>query len=521
MRRRALLTSAPLLSLATPSLAVGEKPLRFVPQTNLSALDPVWTTATVVINHAFMVYDTLYGLDETGALRPQMCAGHDISSDQLTWTFTLRDGLLFHDNEKIRAQDCVGSIKRWAARDAFGQQIMTVVNEIAVLDDKRFAFRLKKPFPLLLYGLGARYCFIMPERITRTPPNEQLKDPTGSGPFRFVANEWVSGASAVYARFDGYLPRQEKPSYFAGGKKVNFERVEWSVQPDPATSAAALRKGEADWVEIPLIDLVPMLKKSPDIVVRVNDPYGWLPIIALNHLHPPFDNVKLRRALLPAIDQAAFVEAIVGEQADLGRVPAGYFTEGHDMATHAGLDIMQGKAGLALARKLVAESGYAGETVILIAPSDQPAIMQISQVTRDLFISLGLKVDYQVMDWGSLVSRRTNQNPPDKGGWNAFNTLWGGLTVSNPGSSFPLRGNGRKGAIGWPTDDRLEALRATWFDAPDVPARKAIASQIQRQALETVPYVPLGQIYQPTAFRSDIKDVVSSHLPLFWGVRRG
>ena len=492
-----------------------------MPQANLSALDPVWTTATVVINHAFMVYDTLYGMDDAGEMRPQMCAGHEVSDDELTWTFTLRDGLMFHDKEKIRALDCVTSIARWAARDSFGQQLTAATQEMKALDDQRFTIRLKKPFRLMLYGLGARYCFMMPERVARTSPLEQLKDPTGSGPFRFSANEWVSGARAVYTKFDGYVLRQEKPSYFAGGKQVNFERVEWVVQPDPSTAAAALQKGETDWVELPLIDLCPMLRKTPDVVVKVHDPFGWLPIIALNHLHPPFDNVKLRRALLPALDQSAFVEAIVGEQKDLGLYPAGYFTEGQPMATKAGLDVMKGTAGLAQAKKLVAESGYAGEKVTLIAPSDQPAIGQIAQVTRALFISLGLNVDFQIMDWGSLVTRRTNQNPPDKGGWNAFNTLWGGLTVSNPGSSFPLRGNGRKGAPGWPTDARLESLREAWFDAPDQAGRKIIAEQIQLQALETVPYVPLGQIFQPTAFRSDIRDIVTSHLPLFWGVRRG
>jgi peptide/nickel transport system substrate-binding protein len=174
-----------------------------------------------------------------------------------------------------------------------------------------------------------------------------------------------------------------------------------------------------------------------------------------------------------------------------------------------------------LAKKLVSESGYQGEKVVLNVPGDQPAIGQIAQVTRELFQNLGLNVDFQVMDWGSVLTRRANQNPPDQGGWNAFNTLWGGLTVSNPGSSYPLRGNGRKGWFGWPTDEELESLREAWFDAPDLAGQKAIAAQIQRHALETVPYVPLGQIYQPTAFRSDIKDIVQAAIPLFWGVRRG
>lgn len=523
MYRRDLLQAVPLLaasSLVAPALAQGQKPLRFVPNANLSSLDPVWTTASVVIIHSLMIYDTLYGIDTASVAHPQMCAGHEISADELTWTFTLRDNLVFHDGQKVRAQDCVPSIARWTVRDPFGQQLAATTNEMTVLDDRRFAIRLKKPFRLMLYALGSRYCFIMPERVARLPASEQLKDTVGSGPYRFLPNEWVSGARAAYTRFDGYVPRQEKPDYFAGGKVARFERVEWVVQPDPAIAAAALQKGEVDWVEVPLVDLAPMLRKSPGVEVKVHDPYGWLPVITLNHLQPPFDNVRIRRALLSAINQKDFVEAITGDQAELGRVPAGYFTEGHPMATHAGLGVLKGSAGMAQARKAIAEAGYNGERVVLIAPSDQHAIMQLAGVTRDLFQSLGLNVDYQVMDWGTMVTRRTNQGPIDKGGWCAYNTLWGGLTVSNPGSAFPLRGNGRKGGIGWPTDDRLETLRDAWFDAPDQAARKQIAEQIQLQALESVPYVPLGQVFLPTAFRSDIRDIVKAAIPLFWGVHR-
>ena len=519
MRRRDLIKAIPLL--ATPALAQGNaKTLRFVPQANLSSLDPVWTTATVAINHAYMVYDTLYGIDRAGDCKPQMCAGHEISDNDLTWTFTLRDGLVFHDKEKVKAQDCVASVKRWAMKDPFGQQLMLTANEITALDDRRFQIRLKKPFQQMRYAFGARNCFMMPERMALTKASEQIKETIGSGPYQFLPDQWVSGARAAYSRYDGYVPRQEKPDYFSGGKVVNFDRVEWIVQPDPSTAAAALQKGETDWVELPLIDLCPMLRKSPDVLVKVFDPYGWQPILAMNHLYPPFDNVKLRRALLPAIDQHAFVEAIVGEQSELGRAPVGFFTEGQPMATHAGLEVLSGPRDLALAKKLVAESGYKGEPVLMIVPSDQPAINQVAQVTRELFQKLGLTVDYQVMDWGSVMTRRANQNPPNQGGWNAFNTLWGGLTVSNPGSSYPLRGNGKKGWFGWPTDERLETAREAWFDAPDLAAQKVVAARIQVQAFETVPYIPLGQVFQPTAFRSDIKDIVAAAIPLFWGVRR-
>jgi peptide/nickel transport system substrate-binding protein len=520
MRRRDLLKATPLLM--TPRLArAASAPLRFIPNANLSALDPIWTTALIAQSHGYLIYDTLFGLDASNNVRPQMCSGHDVSADALTWTFTLRDGLTFHDGEKVLAKDCVMSLRRWGSRDSFGQQLFSVANEITVLDDRRFQIRLKKPFGQMLYGLGARNSFMMPERMAKTPASEQVKETIGSGPFRFLPNEWVSGARAAYARFDGYVPRQEPPSFYAGGKVAHFERIEWIVQPDSGTAAAALRTGEVDWVEQPLIDLCPMLKTSPGVRVAVNDPYGWQPIIGLNHLNPPFDNAKLRRALLPALDQKAFIASIIGEQTELGHVPGGYFADGQPMATHAGLEVLTRPRDIGLAKRMVAESGYHGETVVLMSPSDRPVYSAVAQVTRDLFQSIGLTVDFQAMDWGSLITRRTSRSPTDKGGWSAFITALDGVTVSNPGGDFALRGNGAKAWFGWPTDEKLEQLRDAWFDATDLKSQKSLAEQIQRQGLETLPYIPLGQFFQPTAFRSDIKDIVKAMYPLFWGVRRG
>jgi peptide/nickel transport system substrate-binding protein len=276
-----------------------------------------------------------------------------------------------------------------------------------------------------------------------------------------------------------------------------------------------------DWVEQPLIDLCPMLKTSPDVRVAVIDPFGWQLILALNHLQPPFSNPKLRQALLTAIDQKAFVESVIGDQSGLGRLPAGYFCEGQPMASHVGLEVLTKPRDLAVAKSLVAASGYAGEKVVMLSPSDRPVYSQVSQVARDLFLKLGLNVDFQAIDWGSVISRRTSRSAVDQGGWSTFTTALDGMTISNPGSNFALRGSGAKAWFGWPDDAKLESLRAAWFDAPDLSSQKAIAEQVQMQALQTVPYIPVGQIFQPTAFRSEIQGLVNGPFALFWSVHRG
>ncbi len=523
MQRRTLLTAAALAAapFSKARAASAASTLRFVPQADLSSLDPVWTSATVAFNHGMMVYDTLYGIDETLTAQPQMVAGHELSDDKLTWTFTLRDGLLFHDNEPVRATDCVASINRWGKRKGFGQKLLSVTHEIKPLDDKRFQIRLKTPFPLMAFALGGPdICMVMPQRVAETDPFQQITDATGSGPFRFLPGERVSGSFVAYAKFDKYKPRPEKPSYWSGSKAVYVDRVEWHVMPDPATAASALQQGEVDWLESPLIDLLPMLRQADGVKTVAIGPLFLPAVIGLNHTQPPFDNEKLRQAILPAISQMEFMTAVVGDQTDLMHVPCGIFTPGTPMANDADMQVFTGKRDVELAKKLVKESGYKGETVVLMAPSDQAALIPMDQMTRSVFTEIGIKVDYQSMDWGTLVGRRASDKPSSEGGWNAFCTSWNGLTLSNPGSHFPLRGNGKGGWFGWPVSPVLEGLRDQWFQASDLAAQKAICEKMQAVAFKEIPYVPIGSYKLPSALRNTITDVIHADNTCFWGVRK-
>ena len=525
MRRRTFLVGSGAACLPHPAIAQlgrarNARLLRFVPEGNLHNPDPIWASDTVSRNHGFMIWDTLYGQDSSGRPSPQMAAGHELSEDGLTWRFTLREGLIFHDNEPVRARDCVSSILRWARRRGLGQALLARLDEIQPLDDRRFDIRLKQPFAFVLEALGTDTCFIMPERISRTNSFKPIKEYIGSGPFRFRPHEWVPGSRAVYERWEKYLPIAGNPDFTSGGKVANFDRVEWIIMTDAAAAAAALQQGEVDWVRLPLIDLLPVLRDSAGVTVAVNDGIGVIPMIALNHIHPPFDNPKLLRALLPAVDQSAFVEAAMGSERDLFHVPAGVFTPGLPMANDSGMAIFTDPRDPALARQLVGESGYNGEKVVLMSPSDYPAIQSLCQVARDLFEQVGLNVEYASMDWATLRQRRTSREPPEKGGWNAFCTTYEGLAVATPASHLPLRGNGLAGWFGWPTSPRIEALRDAWLAAPDLPAQRAICAQIQLLAWEEVPFVPLGQWFNPTAMRANLVDVVKAPFPIFWGARK-
>ncbi|MFN3447778.1 MAG: ABC transporter substrate-binding protein [Roseococcus sp.] len=530
MHRRDLLGATGALAaaaLSAPALAqpAAQRTLKFIPHANLTVMDPIWTTAYITRNSGFLVWDTLYGLDDEYKPQPQMVEGHTVENDGRLWTFTLREGLRFHDNEPVRAADCVASIARWARRDAMGTRLAQLTEEMRALDDRRFAIRLSRPFGLMLDALAkptSNVCFIMPERIAQTDAFTQIRPEQmiGSGPFTFKRDELVSGSRIVYERFAGYRPRQGgQPSGTAGPKVVHFERVEWHIIPDFATAGAAIQSGEIDWWEIATTDLAPVLRRNRNVNVVVPDPLGSISVMRPNHLHAPMNNPRFRQALLRAVNQADYMTAVAGTDPQMWRTGVGAFTPGTPLATNAGLEVFTNN--MEEARRLIRESGYNGERIVLLATTDIASLAALSQVAGDMFRRLGVNIDFQAMDWGTVVQRRARQEPIEQGGWSVFCTNWGGLDHFNPAGHLMLRGQGREGFIGWPTSPRLEALREAWFEAPDLAAQQRIAADLQRQMLEDVPYIPLGQFFQPLAHRRSITGVMQpGGIPVFWNVRR-
>ena len=525
-RRHFLATgAAAAATLSAPNIARGasSKVLRFIPQADLAVLDPVWTTAYVTRNHGLMVFDSLFGLDIDYRPHPQMLKGYTTAPDGKAWTLILRDGLMFHDDTPVLAKDCVASINRWAKRDAFGQALLAATDELSAPDDKTISFRLKRPFPLLpdaLAKAGPSLCAIMPERLAMTDAFKQVTEMVGSGPFRFLANERVPGAKAVYERFAGYKPRAEgAPSFTSGPKIVKFDRVEWTTIPDAATALGALQTGEVDWWEQPSFDLLPVAQGDGKLKVDVLDPSGFLSLMRMNQLYPPFDNPAIRRALLGAVNQSDFMTAIAGTDRVWWKDKIGYFPPSSPLFNEAGMQALTGPRDIAKAKQEIIAAGYKGEPIVVMVPTDFPALNAMALVTVDMLKKVGFNVDVVSTDWGSVVQRRSNRNAPDKGGWNVFCTNFYGIDEATPAGYVALRGNGASAWFGWPNAPKLEALRNAWFEQPDVESQKKYGPLIQAQAFEDVPFLPLGEYLQPTAYSTSLKGVLPG-APLFWNVER-
>ena len=524
MQRRTVLTGL-AAALARPALAQGSRArtLVFVPQANLTSLDPVWTTATVTRNFAFLVYDTLYATDEQLQPQPQMAEGHTIDQDGKRWTIRLRDALRFHDGTPVRARDCVASLARWMKRDPLGSTIDERLDAMEAPDDRTLVIRLKRPFPPLAYALGKTQpspAVIMPERLAQTDAFKPVTEAVGSGPFSFVAGEYVSGSTVVFARNDAYVARAGTPSMVAGGKRALVDRVEWRVIPEAATAVAALIAGEVDWVEQPVPDLLPELKKAQGVVVDRLDPYGLYPVLRFNSSIAPTNNKLLRQAMLAAIDPVQVMQAVMGDDASTYTAPLGAFLPGTNSANDAAMDRVGGRRSRAELQAMVKASGYRNERLVLLHPTDQTFYDAMSLVCGQALKDIGINVEDASMDFGTVVQRRASREPLDRGGWSMFCTSFPGLDFVNPLGAPALRGNGAKAWFGWPDDARLEQLRNTWIDSNDPAEQKRLTADIQAEAFDDASFVPLGNYRQSTAWRSNLTGMTKAPLPVFWNVAK-
>ncbi len=508
---------------ATPAISqrAAAQALRLVPHADLANFDPVWSNAYIARNAGLLVWDMLYGIDNTLTPRRQMVEAEEVSADGLTWTFRLRPGLKFHDGEPVLAKDAVASINRWAARKPMGQMIKAIENELVAVDDRTFRWVLKKPYPKMLLALGktAAPCFVMPARIAATDPFRQIREYVGSGPMRFVRNEWVPGAKAVFEKFAGYAPRQEPPSWLAGGKRILLDRVEWIVIPDSATAAAALQNGEVDWWELPIPDLIPMLRRNPNVTVAVSDPLGIAGRLTINHLYPPFNDVRARRAILTALSQEDYMRAYVGDDDSMWKPMPGCFTPGTPLYTEEGGEILKGPRRLDAAKRLLADSGYAGEPITCMAAQDIPHHKAWGDVTVDLLKRLDMKVDFAAVDWGTVVARVPQKSPPAQGGWHIWPVNNSGAESIDP--TFTVcRASGDLPANGWANVPQVEAEVAAWYDAKTLDEEKAIVRRLNKAALDNAIYAPLGLFLQQQAWRKNVSGIVQAPRPLFWGVSK-
>lgn len=516
------LTILNLLALLFVALFAGpvhaQSTLRVVPLNELKILDPIWTTAYATRDHGYLVYDTLLGTDENFAPKPQMADSWTTSADQLTWTFVLRDGLKWSNGTPVTADDCVASLKRWAARDTQGQDMARLWKNVSAKDAKTIVIELNKPYPMMLQALSKQTAiptFMMPKRIAETDPFQPIKDPMGSGPFVFKQDEWVLGSKAVYVKNTHYVPRKEAPSGTAGGKVAKVDRIELVSLPDTGTAMNALQAGEVDYWLAPPSDMLKLLEANNRIKLQIKDPAGLLAFLRLNHVAAPTDSKKVRQAILAAIDQKQVMTATVGDPRYF-KSCFSLYPCGSPWTTDAGNAIAKNHS-IDEAKALLKSAGYKGEKVVILQAVDSQVNNTLGLMVADALKRIGMTVELQPMDYQTLVGRRGKKDPIANGGWSMFATNGIAIDYFDPFSVL-LSGAGDKGWPGWVNDSQIETLKTQFAAEADMAKRQEIAKKIQVLAYDTVAYVPLGMINLPVAFRDNVSGILPSALNLYWNI---
>ncbi|MDB5611124.1 MAG: transporter substrate-binding protein [Bradyrhizobium sp.] len=520
--KRSTIASAVALSVALvlPSLA-DAKTITAVMHSDLRVIDPGMTTAYITRDHGYMVYDTLLAEDANFKIQPQM-ADWKVSDDKLTYTFTLRDGLKWHDGAPVTAEDCVASLKRWGKTDGMGQKLMDFTASLEATDAKTITLKLKEPYGLVLESIGkpsSLVPFMMPKRLAETPPGTPIPEQIGSGPFKFVQAEFQPGVKAVYEKNKDYVPRKEPASWTAGGKVVKVDRVEWVTMADAQTAVNALQSGDIDFLENPTFDILPALATDKDLHLEILNKLGLQTLGRMNFLYPPFDNVKVRRAAFMAMNQKDVLDALVGNP-EYYKICGAVFVCGTPLATDVGSESLVKGNGMAEAKKLLAESGYDGTPVVIMAPGDVVTLKAQPIVVAQQLRDAGFKVDVQATDWQTMVQRRASQKPPKDGGWNMFFTNWVGADVVNPVVNVSVGGRGKNGGwFGWADDPKVEAMRDAFARSTSLEEQKKIAADIQKEVYDQVLYIPLGQYFGPSAWRKSLSGVLDGPAtPIFWNI---
>ena len=520
MLRRALFAALALFA-AAPAYAQSGKTLKVVMQSDLKIVDPVWTTAYIVRNHGYLIYDTLFALDGKLEPRPQMVESWTVSDDQLTWTFKLREGLKWHDGQPVTTADVLPSIKRFTDKDTLGGLLGKQTQEMKAIDDRTFQIVLKQPYGMMLRTLAkpsSNPLFIMPKRVAETPATQQLSDTTGSGPFIFKKDEWKPGEKVVYLRNPDYKPRAEPPSGLAGGKVAKVDRVEWVSIPDTQTAINALQQGEIDMIEQPSHDLLPVIEKDKNVEIVIPDHLGSSYVLRFNWKQPPFNDVRYRRAAMVALNQKDFLQAVIGDPRYY-KVCKAMFGCGTPLENAAGTEgILESR--FEESKKILKEAGYDGTPIVLLQSTDLAVLTNLAPVAKTLLERGGFKVDMQSMDWQTLVARRSKKDPIAQGGWNIAMTAGAAVLLIDPVNNHYAEASGDRAQFGWPLDEEIERLRMAFVGEGDAKKQFEIAEQVQKRILEQGVTVPLGQFLQPMARRKGVTGNIESPITVFWNVEK-
>ena len=487
--------------------------LRVAAAGSIASLDVSFTGAGTTSRVVAHMWERLFERDGDFQPQPMMVDSWTVSPDGATYTFTLRDGLLFHDLTEVDAGDVIGSMQRMWVTQAGGGFLSDNIAEDGVrqIDDLTFSLTFQTPLGVVIDGIASPWPLsnIWPKRITDEFPAQQdhgEENAIGSGPYKLA--EWDRGARLAIERFDEYQSRTEPASDLAGRKAAYVDRIEWIEVPNEETKVAGLKTGEWDILDTGGLDFLQDFQEHPEINVELGGPV--VSTLDFNVTSVPADNRLVRQAIQAAVDVDTFMFSL-GPRDLWELCPARYFC-GTPWASDAGSEFYD-ENNMERAQQLLADSGYAGETFFFMNPTDYAILTPLGLVAKPMIEEIGLTVDMPAMDWATLLSKFPD---PD---WDLFPDGWGLVNLPDPVGDSMVSGTLYFGNYG--KSDmiaRVKDIRLRFALETDPAKQKAIVDELQLALYDDVPQIRLGVFRQFHGYRNNVKNFIVNTQALFHNV---
>ncbi len=469
------------------------------------SLDLHTTTAVIVQQITWHVYETLYTYDKGYNAIPMLAEGHTVGDNGRTYTFKLRRGVKFHNGKELTSADVVASLVRWGKLATSGKAVWRNVEGVEAKDPYTVAMYLKDPSGALLLGLSRpnNGAVVYPKEVIDAAGDGPLTQYIGTGPFRFV--EHKPDRHVKVARFKDYVARAEAPIGYGGKRTAWVDEILFIPVPDVAVRLAGVETGEYHYAQQIKPDQYDRVKGLPGVVAGIIKPAGWSTAV-LNHKQGLMTDKRLRQAFQAALDMEPIMAAGFGNKAFYRVDPSLMHLEQPLWHSKAGGELYNQK-NPGRAQKLLKEAGYSGQPVRWITTKEYEWMYKNALVARQQLDAVGFKIDLQVVDWATLVQRR---NKPEL--WDVFST---GITF-NPEPAFNT-GVQCNWPGWWCLDDKER-----WLDSltreNDPKRRKAMWEKVQLLFYEDAGRIKFGDFFTLEVTRKELRGFQSTPEMAFWNV---
>ncbi len=468
-------------------------------------LDLHRTTAMVTQEVSWHIFETLVTLNSKYQVVPLLVEKIDISSDGKTITLPLRKEVTFHNGKALTADDVVASLNRWRKYSTIGRSALSK-GEIKAKDQHTVVITLPQPSGTILPALatGVQGAVIMPKEIIEEAGEGNVKQFIGTGPFQFV--EWKQDQHILLKKFANYKPLPGDPDGLAGRREAKVDNLYFIPVSDTATRLAGIQSGEFDFAEEVPYDSYAAIKNDANLVPTIAKPSRYLGII-FNNKNGLFSDVRLRQAVNTALDLDAIMKAVTGSPEFYELDPGLMFKE-QIWYVDSGKDKYNRKDP-ELAKKMLAEAGYKGQTVTILATRDYDYMYKSAIVLKDQLEKIGMKVDVQVYDWPTLLSRRA-----DEKAWSIFITGFGIMT--EPTQTLFI--DSRNKWPGWYNNPKTDALLDAMRTSTNFDNSKKLFAEVQAQFWEDVPVIKVGNLHRFNVARKHVKGYKFFMESFYWNI---